>query len=142
MLTRQLRRPQLLPFLAQLRPCLIGLEACGGAHYFAREMARRGHEVKLMSPRFVRPYVKSNKNDARDAEEDYSTPLCGRALFQGSTKAVGVSSGLDDVGAVDNAIDQRLALPGIGITCVHSENARLMEWLFDFHHGALRKRAR
>jgi transposase len=67
-LTRQLRRRQLLPFLAQLRPCLIGLEACGGAHYFAREMARRGHEVKMMSPRFVRPYVKSNKNDARDAE--------------------------------------------------------------------------
>jgi transposase len=67
-LTRQLRRRQLLPFLAQLRPCLVGLEACGGAHYFAREMAKRGHEVKLMSPRFVRPYVKSNKNDARDAE--------------------------------------------------------------------------
>jgi transposase len=44
------------------------MEACGGAHHFAREMAKHGHEVKLMSPRFVRPYVKSNKNDARDAE--------------------------------------------------------------------------
>ena len=44
------------------------MEACGGAHYWAREIAKRGHEVKLMSPRFVRPYVKSNKNDARDAE--------------------------------------------------------------------------
>ena len=65
---RQLRRRQLLPFVAQLQPCLVAMEACGGAHYWAREMAKRGHEVRLMSPRFVRPYVKSNKNDARDAE--------------------------------------------------------------------------
>jgi transposase len=65
---RQLRRRQLLPFLAQLAPCLVGMEACGGAHHWAREIAKLGHEVKLMSPRFVRPYVKSNKNDARDAE--------------------------------------------------------------------------
>src|SRR5258708_20565572 len=65
---RELRRRQLLPFVAQLRPCLMGMEACGGAHYWAREIAKRGHEVRLMSPRFVRPYVKSNKNDARDAE--------------------------------------------------------------------------
>jgi transposase len=64
---RQLRRRQLLPFVAQLGPCLA-MEACCGAHYWAREIARRGHEVRLMSPRFVRPYVKSNKNDARDAE--------------------------------------------------------------------------
>ena len=67
-LERQLRRRQLLPFVAQLRPCLVAMEACGGAHYWAREIAKRGHEVRLMSPRFVRPYVKSNKNDARDAE--------------------------------------------------------------------------
>jgi transposase len=67
-LQRQLRRRQLLPFVAQLRPCLVAMEACGGAHYWAREIAKHGHEVRLMSPRFVRPYVKSNKNDARDAE--------------------------------------------------------------------------
>src|SRR6266705_846984 len=65
---RELRRRQLLPFVAQLRPYLVGMEACGGAHYWAREIAKPGHEVRLMSPRFVRPYVKSNKNDARDAE--------------------------------------------------------------------------
>ena len=65
---RQLRRRQLLPFLAQLPACLVGMEACGGAHHWAREIAKLGHEVKLMSPRFVRPYVKSSKNDARDAE--------------------------------------------------------------------------
>ena len=52
-MARQLRRRQLLPLLAQLRPCLVGMEACGGRALFAREMARRGHEVKLMSPRFV-----------------------------------------------------------------------------------------
>ena len=65
---RQLRRRQLLPFMAQLPTCLVGMEACGGAHYWAREIGKLGHEVKLMSPRFVRPYVKSSKNDARDAE--------------------------------------------------------------------------
>src|SRR5271167_4151185 len=65
---RQLRRAQLLTFVAQLRPCLVAMEACGSAHYWAREIGQRGHQVRLMSPRFVRPYVKSNKNDARDAE--------------------------------------------------------------------------
>ena len=65
---RQLRRRQLLPFMVQLQPCLVGMEARGGTHHWAREIAKLGHEVKLMSPRFVRPYVKSNKNDAKDAE--------------------------------------------------------------------------
>jgi transposase len=67
MVQRQLRRRQLLPFMAQLPNCLVGMEACGGAHYWAREIAKLGHEVKPMSPRFVRPYVKSSENDARDA---------------------------------------------------------------------------
>lgn len=62
---RELRRRQLLPFMRQLQPCLVGMEACGGAHFWAPEMARLVHEVRLMSPQFVRPYV---KNDARDAE--------------------------------------------------------------------------
>jgi transposase len=65
---RQLRRRQPLAFVAQLQPCVVAMEACGGAHYWAREIAKRGHEIRLMSPRFVRPYVKSNKNDARNAE--------------------------------------------------------------------------
>ena len=68
LIARQLRRRQLLPFIVELKPCLVGMEACGGAHHFAREIVKHGHEVRLMSPRFVRPYVKSNKNDARDAE--------------------------------------------------------------------------
>ena len=66
-LHRELRGRQLLPFMRQLQPCLVGVEACGGAHYWARG-GQIGHEVRLMSPQFVRPYVKSNKNDAKDAE--------------------------------------------------------------------------
>jgi transposase len=65
---KALRRAQVMPFFAQLPPCLIGMEACGSAHYWARKLTALGHTVKLMAPQFVKPYVKSNKNDARDAE--------------------------------------------------------------------------
>ena len=67
-LRKQLRRAQLLDYFNKLPPCLIGMEACGGAHYWARELQKLGHTVKLMAPQFVKPYVKSNKNDANDAE--------------------------------------------------------------------------
>jgi transposase len=67
-LRRQLRRATVLAFFANLPPCLIGLEACGGAHYWARELTKLGHEVRLMPPQYVRPYVKTNKHDAADAE--------------------------------------------------------------------------
>src|SRR5689334_19956414 len=65
---KRLDRSQLLSFIAQLPPVVIGMEACGGAHYWARCFRAHGHEVKLMAPQFVKPYVKSNKNDMRDAE--------------------------------------------------------------------------
>ena len=65
---KQLKRRQVLQFFAGLHPCLIGMEACGGAHYWARELARLGHTVRLMAPAFVKPYLKSNKNDRNDAE--------------------------------------------------------------------------
>lgn len=67
-LRRRLRRNQLAAFFANLPPCLVGIEASGGAHYWARVLRRAGHEVRRMAPQFVKPYVKSNKNDARDAE--------------------------------------------------------------------------
>ena len=67
-LRKQLKRSQVLSFFVTLPPCLIGMEACGGAHYWAREVQKMGHTVKLMAPQFVKPYVKSNKNDANDAE--------------------------------------------------------------------------
>jgi transposase len=65
---KRLTRHALMPFIAQLPPVLIGIEACGGAHYWARRFREHGHEVKLMAPQFVKPFVKSNKNDMHDAE--------------------------------------------------------------------------
>lgn len=67
-LRKQLRRDQLLPFFANLPVCVVGMEACGGAHHWARKLQALGHTVKLMAPQFVKPYVKSNKNDVADAE--------------------------------------------------------------------------
>src|SRR6202171_666505 len=67
-LRRKLRRNQVLEFFAKLPPTVIGIEACGAAHYWARELRRLGHEVKLMAPQHVKAYVKRNKNDGRDAE--------------------------------------------------------------------------
>jgi len=65
---KRLSRHDLVPFIAKLPLVRIGIEACGGAHYWARRFRAYGHEVKLMAPQFVKPYVKSNKNDSRDAE--------------------------------------------------------------------------
>jgi transposase len=65
---KQLRRKQVAIFFARLEPCLIGMEACAGSHYWARVVQALGHEVKLMAPQFVKPYVKANKTDAADAE--------------------------------------------------------------------------
>lgn len=67
-LRKTLKRADVMNFFAKLLPCLIGMEACGSAHYWARKLAELGHTVKLMAPQFVKPYVKTNKNDARDAE--------------------------------------------------------------------------
>jgi transposase len=67
-LRRQLRRGAVEKFFAQLPPCTVGIEACGSAHHWARVIGRYGHEVKLMPPAYVKPYVKRNKNDGRDAE--------------------------------------------------------------------------
>src|SRR5215813_8384750 len=65
---KRLSRHDLMPCIAKLPPVRIGIEACGGAHYWARRFRAHGHEVKRMAPQFVKPYVKSHKNDSRDAE--------------------------------------------------------------------------
>ena len=65
---KQLKRKELLGFIAQLEPCRVALEACGGAHHWAREFTKLGHEVRLIAPQYVKPYVKGNKNDYNDAE--------------------------------------------------------------------------
>src|SRR5258706_8922225 len=67
-LRRKLRRNQVLAFFAKLAPTVIGMEACGAAHYWARELRKLSHEVKLMAPQHVKAYVKRNNNDGRDAE--------------------------------------------------------------------------
>ncbi len=65
---KQLRRTQMLDWFGKLAPCLVGMEACGSAHYWAREFSKLGHDARLMAPQFVKPYVKRGKNDANDAE--------------------------------------------------------------------------
>lgn len=67
-LVKRLHRKQMLPFFSKLPPCLIGVEACGTAHYWARTLAAMGHEVRLIPPSYVKAYVKRGKSDALDAE--------------------------------------------------------------------------
>ena len=66
-LKKRLKRDELIEFMVQLPPCLVGIEACGGSHYWARTFQSMGHTAKMMAPQFVKPYVKSNKNDQNDA---------------------------------------------------------------------------
>lgn len=67
-LKKKLMRDQVLTFMSNLPKCLVGMEACGGSSYWARELTKLGHNVKLMAPQFVKPYVKTNKNDQADSE--------------------------------------------------------------------------
>jgi transposase len=67
-LRKQLGRKAMVEFFAKLPPTVIGMEACGASHYWARELGKLGHTVKLIAPQHVKPYVKRNKNDGRDAE--------------------------------------------------------------------------
>lgn len=62
-----LKRREVLKYFARLEPCLVGIEARGGMHFWARELSKLGHSVRAMPAQFVKPYVKSNKNDANDA---------------------------------------------------------------------------
>jgi transposase len=68
LLQRRLRRAHMIAFFAKLPPCLVGLEACASAHYWARQLRDLGHDVRLIPPRHVKAYVRRNKNDRADAE--------------------------------------------------------------------------
>src|SRR3546814_14152850 len=72
-LVKKLHRKQMLPFFSKLSPCLIGIEACGTAHYWARKLAEMGHEVRLIPPSYVKAYVKRGKSEARHAEASCDT---------------------------------------------------------------------
>lgn len=65
---KALPRSRVLEFLARITPCTVAMEACSGAHYWGRKIMALGHEVRLLAPRYVKPYVKRQKNDAADAE--------------------------------------------------------------------------
>ena len=67
-MSKHMSRQQIKLFMANLPTCLVAMEACGGAHYWARLFSQYGHQVKLIAPQFVKPFVQSNKNDAIDAE--------------------------------------------------------------------------
>jgi len=79
-LRKQLKRDQVVVFFANLSPCLIGMEACGSAHYRARKLEARGHTVRLTAPQLVKPHVNSNKNDAADAEAIVTSPCLSRSV--------------------------------------------------------------
>jgi transposase len=83
---KKLRRAQLLPFFAELAPCLVGFEAGATAHHWAREIQALGHEVRLILPQYVKPFVKTNKNDVADAEA-----IC-EALARPTMRFAGVKS--------------------------------------------------
>ncbi len=85
-LRKRLARAKVLEFFANLPRCVIGLEACGGAHYWARELARLGHDARLMPPQYVKAYVKTNKHDAADAE------ACCEAVQRPSMRFVAVKT--------------------------------------------------
>jgi transposase len=100
-LRKRLTRKQMLSFLANLPSCLIAMEACATAHYWAREIEKLGHQVRLIGPKFVKPYVKANKNDSADADA-----IC-EAASRPSMRFVAVKSvGQQDVQAVHRVRQQ------------------------------------
>jgi transposase len=108
LLRKRLARAQVLTFFANLPRCVIGLEACGGAHHWARELIRLGHDARLMPPQYVKAYVKTNKHDAADAE------ACCEALQRPSMRFVPVKSAIQQTTLMlhrvrDQLIGQRTA---------------------------------
>src|SRR5258705_211771 len=79
---KALRRSQMLPFFSRLSPCLVGMEACGTSHHWARELIAMGHQVRLMPPPYVKPYLKRAKTEAADAERDFKRWHGGNELSQ------------------------------------------------------------
>lgn len=86
LLTKRLSREKFLGYMATLRSCLVGMEACGGAHYWARELIKLGFEVKLMSPHQVKRYAQHHKNDARDAA------ACAEAVTKANMRFVAIKT--------------------------------------------------
>jgi transposase len=108
-LRKRLVRAKVLAFFANLPPCVVGLEACAGAHHWARELSALGHDARLMPPQYVKAYVKTNKHDAADAE------ACCEAVRRPSMRFVGVKSAEQQATAMvhrvrDQLVGQRTAI--------------------------------
>jgi transposase len=118
-LRKQLRRDQMTAFFANLPPCLIGMEACASAHHWARTLQKVGHTVRLMAPQFVKPYVKSNKNDVADADVYLRTLLihgARSAILAAQRKSVNTNVWLAKL------LDRRH--PNIAAVALANKNAR------------------
>ena len=113
---KAIRRNKLLEFFASLPPCLVGLEACGSAHHWARELIRLGHDARMMPPAYVKPYIRRQKNDASDAAaiceavDAAFDAVCRRALA-GEPGGVDASQDAGDVGLATHAAAQWAARP-------------------------------
>ena len=99
---KQLRRDAMLGYFRQQAPCLIGMEACGSAHYWARELSAQGHDVRIMAPQFVKPYVKGNKTDANDA-----AAIC-EAVSRPSMRFVSIKSVDQQMAQAEHRVRARL----------------------------------
>ncbi|MHA7844647.1 IS110 family RNA-guided transposase [Serratia sp. D1N4] len=119
-LKKKLTRDKFVPFIMQLEPCLIGMEACASSHHFARVLAQFGHQVKLIPPQYVKPYVKTNKTDAADAEA-----IC-EAVTRPNMRFVQVKTAEQQ--AVLTLHTERDILIRERIACVNSLRAMLAEF--------------
>lgn len=131
---RTMRRHTLIEFVEKLPTCVIAMEACCGAHHLGRLFAARGHEVRLMSPEYVRPYVKAQKNDDRDAEgiaEAASRP----------TMRFGIVDFFDERGQSLGDVREGFVASGVDVfdfQGLHKAfRLRIVVWVADGAHGTL-----
>ena len=117
---KSLRRSQMLVFFARLPRCLVGIEACGTSHYWARELIKLGHEVRLMPPAYVKPYVKRGKSDAADAEA-----VCGGDAADHAVRAGEVARA---AGGTVDAPDARSAGQAAHATDQHDPRSASRIW--------------
>jgi transposase len=89
-LRKKLCRTQVLAFFSQLPRCVVAIEACGGPHFWGREIGKLGHEVRIIPPAYVRPFVKRKKNDAADAEAICEAAV--RALLHKSSSGIHIEN--------------------------------------------------
>ena len=125
MIRRTVARAKLAQLVAQLPPCLIGMEACSGAHEWARRFATFGHSVKLMAPKFVAPYRKGGKNDGNDAEA-----IC-EAVTRPSMRFVPIKSIEQQADLTLHRVRQGFVEERTAMRQVWSLRAMLIRWLHD-----------